>query len=148
ELGNVVLKAGPRGELIRLRDIARVELGAKRDNLGVRFNGRPAVALAIHPLSPDTDAKTLDSAVHALVDRLRGELPEGLAMDFAFEFMPNKAPDTLLVDVELPSGASTERTQKVLEQCEAIIRAVPGTTTTLATTEDPFLAPRPRPCIL
>ncbi|HEV3145728.1 MAG TPA: efflux RND transporter permease subunit [Gemmataceae bacterium] len=148
ELENLVVKVGPHGEKILLRDVARVELGVSGESHSAGFNGKPAVGLAVHPLSPKEDAKTLLANVRKAAEELRGKLPDGLALEFAFEFTPAVRPDVLLLDVELPAGASAERTQKVLEHCDTVTRTIPGVTKTLISLDDPFSASRHRPCIL
>jgi multidrug efflux pump subunit AcrB len=148
DLGKIVVKTAPEGAVVYLRDIARVELGTSGEVRSARFDGRPAVALAIHMLGPGTDAKSFDAALQTLLQWLRAELPEGLDLDTTFDFHTSAAPDALLVDVELPAGASGERVSAVLEQCGTLIRTIDGVTRTLTTTDDPFAAPRLRPCIL
>src|SRR5262249_50948877 len=125
-----------------------IELGSTGELHSARLDGRPAVALTIHPLNMEIDAKDLDTAFQNLMQPLRSELPDGLALDVAFDFPLNAPPDAPLVYVELPGGASAERTLQVLEQCDKIIRSINGVTRTLVSTDDPFAAPRARPCIL
>src|SRR5262245_37681987 len=147
-LDNVIVKVRPNGNTVLLRDVTRVERAANGDDRHVRFDGKPAVAIAIHPLSPQVDAKTVLNDITKKVDELRGHFPEGLTLDLAFEFSPQTRPDVIMVDVELPAGASAERIQNVLDKCDAVIRRIPGTTRTLTALQDPFAASRRRPNIL
>ena len=50
-----MLRANPDGSLLRIKDVARVELGAQNQDIEGRFNGRPAVAIGIY-LSPGANA--------------------------------------------------------------------------------------------
>ncbi|HLZ08137.1 MAG TPA: efflux RND transporter permease subunit, partial [Chloroflexota bacterium] len=148
EFGNIVVKTTPGGGLILVRDIAQIELGANGETRSVRIDGHPAVALAIHALAPDVDAQELDRSLQTRLLLLHKDLPDGLALETALDYTPDAGPAALLVDVELPAEASSERVMSILEQCDAIIRKIDGVTRTLVTTGDPFAAPRARPCIL
>ena len=55
QFGNIVLRANPDGSLLRVRDVARVELGAQNKDVEGRYNGGPAVAIGIY-LSPGANA--------------------------------------------------------------------------------------------
>ena len=55
EFGAIVLRANPDGSLVRLRDVARLELGAQDYNIQGRFNGKPSAILALYQL-PGTNA--------------------------------------------------------------------------------------------
>ncbi len=81
--GAIVL-ARPHGEPVRLRDVARVEVGPADERKLVRFNREPAVALGIVKQSK---ANTLEVArtVKAEVERLRPLVPAGVKLDNAFD---------------------------------------------------------------
>src|ERR1700726_2223668 len=55
QFGNIVLRANPDGSLLRVRDVARVELGAQNQDVEARINGQPAVAIRI-TLAPGANA--------------------------------------------------------------------------------------------
>ncbi|HXC29351.1 MAG TPA: multidrug efflux RND transporter permease subunit [Stellaceae bacterium] len=77
EFGNIVLRANPDGSLLRVRDVARVELGAQNEDVEGRYNGEPAVAIGLY-LSPGANAVNTASAVIAAMDRLSQRFPPGL----------------------------------------------------------------------
>src|SRR5262249_24292476 len=77
QFGNIVLRANPDGSLLRVRDVARVELGAQNEDVEGRYNGEPAVAIGLY-LSPGANAVTTASAVIATMDRLPQRFPAGL----------------------------------------------------------------------
>ena len=77
QFGNIVLRANPDGSLLRVRDVARVELGAQNEDVEGRYNGEPAVAIGLY-LSPGANAVTTASAVIATMDRLAQRFPAGL----------------------------------------------------------------------
>ena len=67
QFGNIVLRANPDGSLLRVRDVARVELGAQNQDIEGRLNGQPAVAIGIY-LSP---------GANAVADRCSGQSEPG-----------------------------------------------------------------------
>jgi multidrug efflux pump len=77
QFGNIVLRANPDGSLLRIRDVARVELGAQNEDVEGRFNGEPAVAIGLY-LSPGANAVSTASAVIAAMNRLSKRFPPGL----------------------------------------------------------------------
>ena len=72
------------GTAVRLRDVARVEVGPEDERKLVRFNGKPAIGLGIVKQST---ANTLDvaAAIQAEADAIRAALPVGLRIDTAFD---------------------------------------------------------------
>ena len=77
QFGNIVLRANPDGSLLRVRDVARVDLGAQNEDIEGRYNDEPAVAIGLY-LSPGANAVTTASAVIAAMDRLSQRFPPGL----------------------------------------------------------------------
>lgn len=83
EFGDVVVKSfGPR--LVRLRDVARVEIGAESVRKQVRFNGKSAVGVGVVKQS---NANTIDvvDGVRAMLDELRTDLPPGVEFVVAYD---------------------------------------------------------------
>ena len=52
QFGNIVLRANPDGSTVRLRDVARIELGAQTYSTSARLNGKPSTGIGVQ-LSPD-----------------------------------------------------------------------------------------------
>jgi hydrophobe/amphiphile efflux-1 (HAE1) family protein len=77
QFGNIVLRANPDGSLLRIKDVARVELGAQNQDIEARFNGKPAVAIGIY-LTPGANAVTTAKLVRANMARLSQRFPPGL----------------------------------------------------------------------
>jgi hydrophobe/amphiphile efflux-1 (HAE1) family protein len=77
QFGNIVLRANPDGSFLRVRDIARVELGAQNQDVEARINRRPAVGIRIN-LSPGANAIRTATLVRANLDRLSQNFPAGL----------------------------------------------------------------------
>ncbi|GGF71730.1 transporter [Azorhizobium oxalatiphilum] len=74
---NIVLRANPDGSVLRVRDVARVEIGAQNQDVDSRLNGKPTVAAAIY-LAPDANAVQTAAAVDRTLERLGKRLPEGM----------------------------------------------------------------------
>jgi hydrophobe/amphiphile efflux-1 (HAE1) family protein len=77
QFGNIVLRANPDGSLVRVGDVARVDLGAQNQDIEGRLNGEPAVAIGVY-LSPGANAVQTAAAVRANLDRLSQRFPPGL----------------------------------------------------------------------
>ena len=77
EFGDIVLRANPDGSLLRVRDVARVELGAATQDSESRLNGNPAVTVGVY-LAPGANAVQTSQRVQAALDDLQTRLPEGL----------------------------------------------------------------------
>jgi multidrug efflux pump len=77
QFGDIVLRANPDGSLLRVRDVARVQLGAQNEDIEGRFNGQPAVAIGLY-LSPGANAVSTASQVIATMGRLSRQFPPGL----------------------------------------------------------------------
>ena len=77
EFGNIVLRAQPDGSFVRLKDVARVELGSRSFGVNATLNGKPTAALAVY-LAPGANAVTTAEAVQARLKELSKRFPEGL----------------------------------------------------------------------
>jgi multidrug efflux pump len=76
---NIILKTATSGAVVRLRDVARVELGAETYGVASLFNGYPAAGIPIM-LAPGANAlKTVD-AVKAKAEELKASLPPGMKL--------------------------------------------------------------------
>ncbi len=81
---NIVIRANPDGSLLRLRDVARLELGAANLDRETRLNGSPAAAIAIYQ-SPGANAITALKAVEARIADLEKRFPEDLAWKVTYD---------------------------------------------------------------
>ena len=73
--------------MVRLRDVARIELGAQNYNQSCSFDGRPAVGLSVYQ-RPDTNALEVADAVRKKMEELRARFPDGLAYDIGYDTTP------------------------------------------------------------
>jgi HAE1 family hydrophobic/amphiphilic exporter-1 len=74
EFGNIVIRAETDGAMVRLKDVARVELGAQTYNVASRFNGKEAAILAIYQL-PGSNALDAAAGVKKLMAELKQRFP-------------------------------------------------------------------------
>ncbi|MBS0518507.1 MAG: efflux RND transporter permease subunit [Proteobacteria bacterium] len=84
EFGNIVVRAQPDGSLVRIKDIARVELGAKSSDSMGRYNGKPAAGIQIYQL-PGANALATAKAVRAAMKDLEPRLPDDVAYDVMYD---------------------------------------------------------------
>ncbi len=77
EFGAIVLRANPDGSVLRVRDVARVELGAASQDTVSRLNGNPAITIGIY-LAPGANAVATSARVAATLDSLAKRFPEGM----------------------------------------------------------------------
>ncbi len=77
EFENIIIRSNMDGSNIRLKDVARVELGAQSySNLGL-VNGKPSAIIMVSQL-PDANIINMSKAVHAKVDELNSRLTNGI----------------------------------------------------------------------
>ena len=79
---NIVLKANANGSVVRVGDVARVELGSENYNVSSRINRHPSTGLSIN-LAPGADALDTAARVKAEVERLAPSFPPGLKFVYA-----------------------------------------------------------------
>ena len=84
EFEDLVVKVGEGGRLVRLQDVARIELGAENYASNVRLNGLPSVGMAIYQL-PGANALEVAEQVGATMETLAERFPPGLEYRIAFD---------------------------------------------------------------
>src|SRR5678815_5772391 len=77
EFGNIVVRANPDGSIVRMKDVARVELGAQNYNQFGRLNGDPAAHIAIYQLPGSNAIDTMNRAKQ-LMEELKKRFPQDL----------------------------------------------------------------------
>jgi len=77
QFGNVVLRANTDGSTVRLKDVARIELGSQSYSTSARLNGKPAVGLGVQP-TPSANALATAKAVRAKLEELKKFFPQGV----------------------------------------------------------------------
>jgi multidrug efflux pump len=77
QFGDIILRANPDGTILRLRDVARIELGSKAYRVDAKFMGIPSVAMGIY-LAPGANALETAERVHAKMEELSQTFPESI----------------------------------------------------------------------
>ncbi|ALN62171.1 RND transporter, hydrophobe/amphiphile efflux-1 family protein [Lysobacter antibioticus] len=84
EFGNIVVKSGSDGEIVRLSDVARLELGAGDYSLRAQLDGKNAVGIGIFQ-SPGANALQIQEQVIANMDRLSESFPDGIKYEAVYD---------------------------------------------------------------
>jgi HAE1 family hydrophobic/amphiphilic exporter-1 len=84
EFENIILKTGADGNLVRVRDVGRAELGAESYSANLRFNGREAVGFAVQQL-PTANSLAVYRDARAELERLAQRFPPGMRYAIAFD---------------------------------------------------------------
>ncbi|MBB5692966.1 efflux RND transporter permease subunit [Muricoccus pecuniae] len=84
EFGNIVVRANQDGSVLRVRDVARVEIGAANMDTENRFNGQPAIAFGIY-LAPGANAVQVSGAVKQRLQELSARFPQGLDTEVFYD---------------------------------------------------------------
>jgi len=83
EFANVVVRSSTDGSLIRLRDVARVELESANFDVSARYRGRPTAPIGIY-LSPGANAVSVAKAVSKKLEDLRPRFPKGVSYSYVY----------------------------------------------------------------
>jgi hydrophobe/amphiphile efflux-1 (HAE1) family protein len=84
EFGNIIVKTGASGEMTRLRDVARIELGANTFGLRALLDNKPAVALVVFQ-APGSNALSLSSSIRARMADLKTRFPQGVEWSAVYD---------------------------------------------------------------
>jgi multidrug efflux pump len=84
QFADVVVRATPDGQITRIKDVGRVELGSNLYALRSLLNHRPAVAMAISQ-RPGSNALQASSDVRSMMDRLKESFPQGLEYEIVYD---------------------------------------------------------------
>ena len=84
EFENIIIRTNPDGSVLRLRDVARVELGAANLDRETRLNGGPATAIAIYQ-SPGANAIDTLKAVRGRIAEQEKNFPDDLAWKITYD---------------------------------------------------------------
>src|SRR6201996_9094759 len=84
QFGDVVVRAGPNGQISRLRDVARIELGSDNYALRSLLDDKQAIALPIFQ-RPGSNALQMADAVHKTMDTLKKDFPQGVDYSIVYD---------------------------------------------------------------
>lgn len=94
EFGNILLRANPDGSAVRLKDVARIGIGASAYGFETRWNGAPTGGFAVM-LLPGANALSVAEAVEAKMDELQPSFPPGVTW-----FSPYDTTDFVKISIE------------------------------------------------
>jgi multidrug efflux pump len=106
EFGNIIVKSGTNGEITRLRDVARIELGAADYSLRSLLDSKPAVAIPVFQ-APGSNAITISDEVVKTMNELQKAMPDGVKYEIVYDTTQfvrasiEKVVDTLLEAIAL-----------------------------------------------
>ncbi len=84
EFGNVLLHANPDGSAVRLKDVARIELGAQAYSPSARLNGKPSTGIGVQ-LSPSGNALATAKAIRQRMTELERFFPKGMTWSIPYD---------------------------------------------------------------
>ncbi|MBR0813059.1 efflux RND transporter permease subunit [Bradyrhizobium diazoefficiens] len=84
---DIILRTASSGQVVRVGDVARVELGSKSYDSAARYNGKPAAGMGIS-LATGANAVATSEAVKARVAQLSATMPEGLRVVYPYDTTP------------------------------------------------------------
>ena len=84
QFGNIVLRANTDGSTVRLRDVARIELGAQTYATSARLNGKPAAGIGVQ-LAPSGNALAAAKAVRERMAQLQPYFPAGVKWTIPYD---------------------------------------------------------------
>jgi len=84
EFGDIVVKTGANGEIVRLRDVARIELGASDYALRSLLNNKSAVAIPIFQ-APGSNAIQIADNVRKVMEEIKETMPQGVDYDIVYD---------------------------------------------------------------
>ena len=84
QFGNIVLRANPDGSIVRVKDVARIELGAQNYKLEGRLNGKPCALIALYQM-PGTNALEAANGAKKLMEELKKSFPPDLDYTVALD---------------------------------------------------------------
>jgi multidrug efflux pump len=84
QFGNIVLRANPDGSTVRLKDVARIEIGGQAYSTSTRLNGRSSAGIGVQ-LSPSGNALETAKLIKARMQQLQKYFPKGMRYDIPYD---------------------------------------------------------------
>ncbi|MBL6453970.1 multidrug efflux RND transporter permease subunit [Belnapia sp. T6] len=84
QFSDIIIRANSDGSVLRVRDVARVELGAQSMDTVSRLNGQPAVTVGVY-LSPGANAVTVSNAMKRTLEDMASRFPEGMRQQVLYD---------------------------------------------------------------
>ncbi|HWT39091.1 MAG TPA: efflux RND transporter permease subunit [Paraburkholderia sp.] len=87
QFGNVLLKVNQDGSQVRVKDVARIDLGGENYNFDTKYNGQPTAGFGIQ-LATGANALETAKLVRAKIDQLSKNFPHGLVVKYPYDTTP------------------------------------------------------------
>ncbi|BCF94676.1 MULTISPECIES: efflux RND transporter permease subunit [Paraburkholderia] len=87
QFGNVLLKVNQDGSQVRIKDVARIDLGGENYNFDTKYNGQPTAGFGIQ-LATGANALQTAKLVRAKIDALSKNFPHGLVVQYPYDTTP------------------------------------------------------------
>jgi HAE1 family hydrophobic/amphiphilic exporter-1 len=84
EFGNIVVRENPSGAVVRVRDVARMELGSQDYSVAGRFNGKPSAIIAVYQL-PGSNAVDAAAGARKLMAQMKQRFPDDVDYAIALD---------------------------------------------------------------
>lgn len=84
EFENIIVKENPDGSMIKVKDVAKITMGAQAYSTYAQLNGKPSAALAVY-LLPAANALDVSNKIKALVKKMSPSFPKGVAADIVYD---------------------------------------------------------------
>lgn len=84
QFADIIIKTGEHGEITRIKDVARVELGARNYDVGSTLDGKPSALLAVFP-TPGSNAVTTAHLVKDEMKKLKATFPDGVGYEIVYD---------------------------------------------------------------
>ena len=121
---NIILKASPDGEILRLKDVGRVELAPPFFDISSDIDGHPAATIVLKPLPGWSAAIAIEAVEKDLEELKAAAFPPGMN----FEVIPLDSRDMIYAVIETPRGSTLEYTSAKCHELGAIARGIDGIT--------------------
>jgi multidrug efflux pump len=88
EFGDIVLKSGQQGQIVVLRDVARIELGARSQDVSCTLDSQPSVGLAVFQLPGSNALATAEKVKDRMAELKAKQFPQGLDYAIVYDTTP------------------------------------------------------------
>ena len=122
QYANIILKASPDGEMLRLKDIGQVELASPFSEVYSDVDGHPSAAIVFKPASGSHAAEVIEAVNEELKHIKKESCPPGMEL----ELIPLDSGDMIYAVIETPRGSTLEYTTARCHELGAIARSIDG----------------------
>jgi hydrophobe/amphiphile efflux-1 (HAE1) family protein len=81
---DIIVRTGPNGQIVRVKDLGRVEMGAQSYGSTSKFNGKPTASLGVYQL-PGSNAVQIAKNIHQTMQKLERNFPPGMTYTIAYD---------------------------------------------------------------